>query len=83
MRAAQPRASRGDQAAKRALVMTVIFVFSGFIGLLIGYYIVANVTPMGDVLNLGLPGLPAPKEPAKQTLLLLPREDQPSKDQRT
>lgn len=61
------KASRGDQAAKRALLMTVIFVFSGLIGLLIGYYIVANVTPMGDALNLGLPGLPAPKEPGKST----------------
>lgn len=58
-------ATRGDQAAKRALIMTVIFVFSGLIGLLIGYYIVANVTPMGDVLGLGLPGLPAPKDPGK------------------
>jgi molecular chaperone DnaK len=58
-------ASRGDQAAKRALIMTGIYVVSGLIGLLIGYYIVANVTPMGDALNLGLPGLPAPKNPGK------------------
>jgi zinc transporter ZupT len=62
---ASKAATRGDQAAKRAMIMTGIFVFSGMIGLLIGYYIVANVTPMGDVLNLGLPGLPAPKVPGK------------------
>ncbi len=65
MQAVVKKSSRGDQAAKRAMIMTGIFVFSGAVGLLIGYYIVANVTPMGDVLNLGLPGLPAPKEPGK------------------
>jgi hypothetical protein len=31
---------------------------------------------MGDVLNLGLPGLPAPKEPAKQSLRLVPGSNQ-------
>lgn len=65
MRSSASKSTRGDREAKRALLMTVIFAVSGLIGLLIGYYIVANVTPMGDVLNLGLPGLPAPKEPGK------------------
>lgn len=83
MRSVQPKVSRGDQAAKRALIMTVIFVVSGFVGLLIGYYIVANVTPMGDVLNLGLPGLPAPKEPAKQSLRFLPSQERLDVDQRS
>ena len=46
------------QKTVRKLLVFGGFLLSAFVGLLIGYYIVANIIPGGNFLHLRLPGLP-------------------------
>lgn len=50
--------ARERQKSVRKLLVAGGFVLSAFLGLLIGYYIVANIIPGGNFLHLRLPGLP-------------------------
>ncbi|MGC4006757.1 MAG: Hsp70 family protein [Pirellulales bacterium] len=67
--AAQAMFEKRQAAAKentQKLIATAVgFVVTAVLGLLIGYYIVAWVTPMGNALDLPLPGLP--DKPAAKT----------------
>ncbi|MDX1964576.1 MAG: Hsp70 family protein [Pirellulales bacterium] len=66
-RVAAPLAEEKNVKRQRSQLTSTLLVVGGFavsaiLGLLIGYYVVANYTPSGNFLNLPLPGLPQKAE---------------------